>query len=121
MATITKNTAPSAQEVVAFLNQIDFTLPEEFIAFFKTSNGADISTEANYLLLWALTDMVQLNKDYRVEEFAPDFFVFGSDGGGTAFAIEKGTSAIYEMPFIGMSKEEAIFRSKSFGEFIKNL
>ncbi len=121
MINIDKNEAPSPQEVEVFLKQINFTLPKGFIDFFKESNGANISTEENYILLWALTDMVQLNKDYMVDEFAPEFFIFGSDGGDTAFAIEKDTSEIYEMPFIGMSKEESIFRNKNFVEFIKNI
>ena len=65
--------------------------------------------------------MIQLNKEYSVEEYAPKLFIFGSDGGDTAFAIEKSTGDIYEMPFIGMSKEEAVFKNKTFSEFIENI
>jgi hypothetical protein len=121
MATIDRNAAPTADEVEFFLKQIDFNLPEGFIDFFKEANGADINTDEKYIILWALTDMVQLNKEYNVEEYAPQFFIFGSDGGDTAFAIEKATGSIYEMPFIGMSKEETIFRSKTFTEFIESI
>lgn len=121
MKNIDKNAAPSSEEIEIFLKQVDFILPEGFIFFFKEANGADISTDENYILLWALTDMMQLNKDYNVQEYAPEFFIFGSDGGDTAFAIEKITGDIYEMPFIGMSKEESIFKNKSFTEFIENI
>jgi len=121
MATIDKNTAPTTGEIDFFLKQIDFALPKGFIDFFKETNGADISTDEKYILLWALTDMVQLNKEYSVEEYAPEFFIFGSDGGDTAFAIEKSTGDIYEMPFIGMSKEEAVFKNKTFTDFIKSI
>jgi hypothetical protein len=117
MTIIDGNPAPSEQEVGEFLGQIDFTLSKGFIEFFRESNGADISTDESYTLLWALTDMIQLNKDYSVEEYAPEFFIFGSDGGDTAYAIEKSTSYIYEMPFIGMSKEEAVLKNKTFTEF----
>jgi hypothetical protein len=121
MTTIDKNVAPTIDEIEAFLKQVDFNLPKGFIEFFKETNGADISTDEKYFFLWALTDMVQLNKEYNVEEFAPEFFIFGSDGGDTAFAIEKGTGYIYEMPFIGMSKEEAVFKNKTFAEFIESI
>jgi hypothetical protein len=121
MATLDKNTAPTTGEIEAFLKQIDFNLPNGFIDFYKEANGADISTAEQYILLWALTDMVQLNKDYCVEEYAPEFFIFGSDGGDTAFAIEKNTRDIYEMPFIRMSKEEAVFRSKIFIAFLESI
>jgi hypothetical protein len=47
--------------------------------------------------------------------------MFGSDGGDTAFAIEKSTGDIYEMPFIGMSKEEATFKNKTFTEFMETI
>ena len=121
MATIYRNTAPTAAEVAVFLNQVDFTLPAGFIEFFKEANGAEISTDDNYIILWALTEMLQLNKEYKVEEFAPEFIIIGSDGGGAAFAIEKSTGEIYEMPFIGMSKEEATFRGKTFAEYIESI
>lgn len=121
MATIDRNIAPIKQEVENFLKQIDFKLPEGFIEFFKDSNGADISSDENYIVLWALTDMIQLNRDYNVDEYAPDFFIFGSNGGGTAYAVKKSTSDIYEIPFIGMSNEEAIFKNRTFSEFIEGL
>ncbi|MGE8380067.1 MAG: hypothetical protein ACN6PN_16995 [Sphingobacterium sp.] len=50
-----------------------------------------------------------------------DFFIFGSNGGGTAYAVKKSTSDIYEIPFIGMSNEEAVFKNKTFSEFIDGL
>lgn len=121
MTRIERNTAPTAEEIDFFLKEVDFILPKGFMDFFKETNGADISTDKKYILLWALADMMQLNKDYTVEDYAPEFFIFGSDGGDTAFAIEKNTGYIYEMPFIGMSKEESIFRNETFTEFIMNI
>jgi hypothetical protein len=38
-----------------------------------------------------------------------------------AFAIQKSTGLIYEMPFIGMSKEEATLKNNTFEDFIDNL
>jgi len=73
MAIINRNTAPTNDEIEAFLKQVDFNLPKVFIDFFKETNGTDISTDERYILLWALTDMIQLNKEYNVEKYAPDF------------------------------------------------
>ncbi|TAH40826.1 MAG: hypothetical protein EYC69_10005 [Bacteroidetes bacterium] len=121
MTKIIKKMAPTNEEIESFLSQISFNLPVGFIDFFKEANGVDISTEENYVFLWPLTDMIHLNKEYNVEVYAPDFFIFGSDGGDTAFALEKSTGNIYEMPFIGMSKEEAIFKNKTFTEFVESM
>ena len=62
-----------------------------------------------------------INRDYNVDEYATDFFIFGSNGGGAAYAVKKSASDIYEIPFIGMSNEEAVFKNKTFSEFIAGL
>jgi len=118
---IDKNTPPEESEINTFLELIDFIPPIGFIEFFKETNGADINTDNHYVVLWPLTEMVVLNKEYNVDEYAPEFFIIGSDGGDTAYAIEKNSSFIFELPFIGMSREEAVFRSKTFTEFIESL
>ena len=38
-----------------------------------------------------------------------------------AYAVKKSTCDIYEIPFIGMSNEEAIFKNRTFSEFIEGL
>ena len=116
-----RNTPPKESEINAFLRLIDFTLPVGFIDFFNETNGADISTDNHYVVLWQLTEMIKLNKEYKVEEYAPDFFIIGSDGGDTAYAVERNTGLIFELPFIGMSKEAAILRNSTFTEFVENL
>lgn len=121
MVTIDKNNPPTSNEVESFLKAIGFSLPLGFIDFFKEANGADINSDTRFIVLWPLTNMIQLNEQHNVNEYAPEFFIFGSDGGDTAYAIEKGTSHIFEMPFIGMSKEESTFICKSFDDFIKNI
>jgi hypothetical protein len=121
MVTIDKNNPPTTKEVESFLKEIKFKLSIGFIDFFKETNGADISSDQKYILLWPLTDMIQLNKEYNVDVYAPEFFIFGSDGGDTAYAIEKKTGYIFEMPFIGMSKEEAVIICQSFSDFIKSI
>ena len=120
MSQIDKNDAPSENEVREFLNNMSFLLPDGFIEFYRGANGADISSAELYTVLWPLTDLFQLNIDYDVDEYAPGFFIFGSDGGDTAFTIEKVTGKIFEMPFIGMSPEEAVFLSDNFDEFLQS-
>lgn len=118
---IDRNAPPKESEINAFISSVGFSLPIGFIDFFKETNGADINTDNHYVVLWPLTDMVELNKEYSVDEYAPEFFIIGSDGGGTAYAIERNTEYIFELPFIGMSKDEAVFRNKTFTEFVGSL
>ena len=97
---IDRNIPPTKNDLDTFLSIVSFSLPAGFIDFFKEANGADINTDQHYVVLWPLTDMVGLNKEYNVEEYAPDFFIIGSDGGDTAYAIERNTGYIFELPFI---------------------
>lgn len=118
---VEKNLPPDAYDVQEFLKRTDLKLPIGFIDFFIESNGADIQTEEKFILLWPLTEMIKLNEDYEVEIYAPDYFIFGSDGGDMAFALHKKDGNIYELPFIGMSNDEATFIASSFIDFIKNI
>jgi hypothetical protein len=120
MPTINKNSPPEYSAVKEFLSAVDFKLPAGFMDFFKESDGAEIIGEDTYYDLWPLTEMVELNDDYDVEAYADNFFIFGSDGGDTAYCIEKSTGFIFEMPFIGMDNDEATLKYKSFTELLKS-
>ena len=118
MIRIKKNEPASASSIEIFLLNIAFELPKGFVEFFSESNGGVISGENNYVEIWPLTEMIQLNKSYEVDKYASDYFVFGSDGGGAAYCIEKKTAFIYEMQFIGMP-DGVSFICKSFEDFLK--
>ena len=120
MVEIIKNSPAKEIDINSFLKEINFKLPIGFTEFYKNSDGAEIYKDETYCILWPVTEMIQLNKDYNVPEYAPNFFIFGSDGGGSAFCIEKSTGFIFEMPFIGMSNKNNTFLCKTFHEFISN-
>ena len=121
MATIDRNEPPTNTEIEQFINNANFKLPQGFLEFYKESNGADINGDEAYVMLWPLTELIQKNKGYNVDVYAPEFFIFGSDGGGTAYAIERATGHIFDLPFIGMSREDAIFRCSNFNEFLEGI
>lgn len=114
-----KNKASTMNEIHLFMDTIKINLPKGFIEFYKKHNGGEIIGVEKYTVLWSLAEMTQMNIDYNVEFFAPEFFLFGSDGGGTAFAIEKISGYIFEIPFVGMSKDDAVFLSKDFDNFVE--
>jgi len=115
------NNDTQSDEIEKFKRQINFTPPEEFIHFFKKINKTEMNINNECLIIWPLADMVRLNKEYQADEYVPEFFIFGSDGGSEAYAIEKTTGCIYQIPFIGMSKEDAILKFKDFSELLDNI
>ncbi|TGV02130.1 SMI1/KNR4 family protein [Flavivirga rizhaonensis] len=67
---INKKLAPSKDDIKVFLNKLDFTLPIGYLEFLKVSNGAEIANEEDYVLLWPLTDLFDLNLAYDMSSFA---------------------------------------------------
>lgn len=117
---IEKNIPAKSADIERFLKDISFVPSVDLIEFFKKSNGIMINTNSHYLELWKIEEMIEFNKGYDVETYAPDFFIIGTNGGGEGYAIEKATGCIFEMPFIGMGKENAILRAKTFDKFLKS-
>ena len=117
---LSRNPPPDGAVVNQFIDQIDFILPNGFLNFFENSNGGNISNDDNYVSIWPLSDLVDLNQGYEIDEFAPNFFLFGSEGGGEmAFAIERSSGHIFEMPFMGMDNDAASLFCQTFDQFLK--
>jgi hypothetical protein len=118
---LTMNSPPLPEAMEMFLSRVEFTLPAGYERFIRNSNGAEGFLNNAYLILWPIEDLLNSNESYGVEEYAPGFFIIGSDGGGTSYAVDKKTGVMFEMPFIGMSQEEATWLAKDFDEFIETL
>ncbi|HBK70988.1 MAG TPA: hypothetical protein DDZ39_04905 [Flavobacteriaceae bacterium] len=118
MIEIEKQETLTSNEIDDFTKSIDFILPKDFIIFYKMSNGGIINSEEKYINLWKLTEMKQLNIGYCTDEFFPNFFIFASNGGGTAYFIKKNTSLIYEAEFIDSVNDLKLI-CKTFTEFIE--
>ena len=73
-------------------SDLKFRLPAEYVKFLEQMNGGEGFIGENYLMAWPVQDLVQSNKDYLVEEAAPELFLFGSNGGGEAFAFDTRSS-----------------------------
>ena len=119
MKELTTNHPADGAAIEDFSNQTDFKLPIGFIDFYNKTNGAEMrSKDGQYFIIWPLNELFKLNVDYDVLTYAPGFFIFGSDGGDLAYCIKKDTGWIYEMPFIGMSNDEANFLCQTFDELL---
>jgi hypothetical protein len=118
---LTRNSPADLRSLNHFSAQLNFKLPNGYLEFISKSNGAEGQLQNSYLILWPLEELYNLNREYNIDEFAPGFFILGSDGGDTAFVIDKQTGEFHQMPFIGMSQQEAVFIAKDFAGFIEAL
>jgi hypothetical protein len=116
---------PASEMSIASLEQIlEFRLPKTYRALLNRSNGCEgFVAGNNFIVIWPIEQIAELNDAYGVAEFAPGLVLFGSDGGDAGFAFDRRSEGlpIVEVPFIGMSLSEAKLRGNSFEEFLMAL
>ncbi|WP_271754793.1 SMI1/KNR4 family protein [Cohnella sp. JJ-181] len=97
--------------------------PSDYKELIVQSNGAEGTVGNSYLQLWAIEELVELNEGYAVKEFAEGLVIFGSDGGGTAYAFDTryDKTTIVEVPFIGMHLDEITLCSDTFTGILRYL
>src|SRR5438552_7117818 len=93
-----------AAEMESFRNTCPVDLPKDYLEFVEYSNGAAGSfPNGNHIILWRIERLVERNRAYKVEDYAPGIFVFGSSGGGEAYGFDTRSSiAVIQIPFVGM-------------------
>ena len=98
-------------------------LPGQYRAFMMKHDGGEGFIGKQYLILWRTCEIVEFNIEYEVSIYAPGLLLFGSSGGGEAFAFDlrDASLVIVMVPFIGMCLNDAIPLAKSFDEFISRI
>lgn len=110
---------------VASLRQFErlsgFALPDEYVSFLQRSNGGEgYSHQGRFLSLWRLEELLPLNDSYQAPQLVPSLFIFGSNGGGEAFAFDRRTAElpIVCVPFVGMHLSLIKILAQGFQELI---
>jgi hypothetical protein len=118
------NPPVSAVAIKRFENEAKFELPKDYADFLQQSDGGEGFIGPNaYVMFWRLRELAELNAAYRVEAYAPGFFVVGSDGGGEAYAFDRRDPAtpIVSLPFVGMEPSVARVIACTFQGFLEAL
>jgi hypothetical protein len=107
---------PASTEALASLPK---SLPESYFAFLIRANGGEGFIGDRYVRLWRAEELAEMNRAYKTEEFFPDFFFIGSNGGGEAYAFDLSRidAGVFEVPFIGLPTEAKPI-SNSFDSFV---
>jgi hypothetical protein len=118
-----KNPPIKSVAIQKIVKAINFELPFDYFEIFSFMNGGEGFIGDNYCRLYPLDELVSLNQSFSVKEFAPDIFIFGSNGGGEAFAFNTSSNpfSIVKIPFIPMDIKFSNFLGKTISEFFANL
>jgi hypothetical protein len=114
---------PASRDAVARCQaNLRFRLPADYVRFLEQMNGGEGFVGNNYLMAWRIEDLIQFNKDYFVDVAAPELLLFGSNGGGEAFAFDTRLSPppIVAVPSI-VYLEDAIPIAPNFNAFLQHL
>jgi hypothetical protein len=95
----------------------------DYIQFLQEADGGEGFIGDAYVILWPVGELVEMNDTYPVAECAPGLFLFGSDGGGEAFAFDARfePNQIVSVPFIGMELKLAQPLGSNFKAFLEAL
>lgn len=107
-------------EIAKVQQTLKFRLPESYVSFMLMRNGGEGFIGKSYLVLWKIEDLISMNVAYRVAEFAPGLFLFGSNGGDDAFGfdVRSNTCEIVSIPFVAMEIEDARAVASDFETFL---
>ena len=87
-------------------------------------NGAEgeLSISPGWFQLWPIEEILGLNQSYAVAEFHPEYFGFGSSGGGVMFAFKVDaaeSSRVFGIPFDSIDPKDIRVVAETFVAFAK--
>jgi hypothetical protein len=117
------NPPVDAASILLLETKAGVRLPEDYTQFLREADGGEGFVGNAYLILWRVGELLEMNRAYQVAEYAPGLFLFGSDGGGEAFAFDTRTAGkpIVSVPFVGMDVTLARPVASNFTAFLEEL
>ncbi len=107
-----------------FMKRMGVSLPPDYVRFMFESDGAEGPVgDREYLRLWSVAELSELNEGYKVAEFAPGLLLFGGDGGDVGYAFDTRVSGlpIVKVHLVGLSLESSEPFANNFSEFLNKL
>ncbi|HEY4059732.1 MAG TPA: SMI1/KNR4 family protein [Kofleriaceae bacterium] len=110
---------PASGDAIAELRRAVPRLPSDYLDYLAVHDGGEGEVPATCLFLLRVAELIPYQRDTRIEEFSPGFFVFGTNGGGETFAFDLRANPphVVMMPAIGGS-EDAIKQAATFSDFL---
>lgn len=95
-------------------------LPEDYFNVIQEFGRKEGFLGSEYIHLYGLDELVDLNNSYGAPTFLPEAFIFGSDGCGEAYAFRSSDGAVIQIPFIPLIVQFAEFVAPTFADFIEH-
>ncbi|TGQ69870.1 MAG: SMI1/KNR4 family protein [Mesorhizobium sp.] len=115
---------PAEAAVVDGLSSnLGVTLPEDYIKFLKEHNGGEGFIGDSYIIFFKAEELVDFNREYEVEKYAPGILLFASNGGGEAYGFDTHDveMPIVRIPFIFMERQSAETTARDLADLFATL
>jgi len=89
-------------------------LPPSLSAFIERADGAEGWVAGEYLAMWPVGQIADLNVRARISDFAPTLVAFATNGGGEGYFFDRATGAFINSPMIGLGDVEPTLTGASF-------
>lgn len=101
------------------MNGVDFPLDGNFRTFILASDGANgfVGDDA-YLVLWSISDLIELNPYYDDVDLCRRLLFFGSDGSSEGYAFVKASGVVVSIDFLDIESADPVKRGASFLDFL---
>lgn len=126
IAEITKNlkrsTGASKSSLDKIASKAKISLPNDYVKFMRSTDGAEGPIgNSSYIAIWSAVEVITLNEDYSVDEFAPGILLFASDGGNTGYAFDMRTerTQVVSVDLLDLSLSASL--GATFSEFLEHL
>ena len=112
---------PCDQQIMLSVGKL-FPLPDDYKEFMLWSNGGEGNIGSQYLSLWKIEDLMQLNKEYQIQKYLSEkSLVIGTDGGDNCIGFYFGEPTfIFLQPLGDLDLSENRFLSQSFTDMFIN-
>jgi hypothetical protein len=110
------NPGASASALAALETALGQPLPADFVAFLRLTDGYSGPAGEHYLAVWGTGELAELATGYDVLPVRPGQFLFGSNGGPTAFGFQD--KRFISVPFGSADPDDIRILGDSWEGFI---
>ena len=98
-------------------------LPKDYTDFLKQHNGGEGFINDSYMIFFKAEELVDFNREYEVEKYAPGILLFGSNGGGEGYGFDTQDPdmSIVRVPFVGMNRKLALKTARNIADLFSRL
>jgi hypothetical protein len=111
----------SDELIDAAATALGIDLPADYRALMLRANGGESEFGESWVRFWSIEDLVESNAGYKVREFYAGFTLFGTNGGGEAYAWDwtpERESVYVVFPFIGFGPDTVVACGDTLEEFL---